>query len=301
MVLPPPDTEAAPGLPALDDDAWDDLLNYIEEKRVIPIVGPELLRVETDAGPRLLYDWLAEKLAVKLNVDLRQLPQPCTLNDVVCWYLAARGRREEAYTRLRSILRETNFAVPPALRQLAQITDFDLFITTTFDPLLEQALKVAPQIEDIAGRFYARTDFLYLGRGINYPIALEGALKLKEISYIHAEAYAAGELKHGPLALVDDDMPVVAVAPNTDLLEKLKSNLMEVRARGGELIVFADPESGLKPSDGVTVITMPKHVSYIQAPLIYTLPLQLLSYHVATARGTDVDKPRNLAKSVTVE
>ena len=141
MVLPPPDTEAAPGLPALDDDAWDDLLNYIEEKRVIPIVGPELLRVETDAGPRLLYDWLAEKLAVKLNVDLRQLPQPCTLNDVVCWYLAARGRREEAYTRLRSILRETNFAVPPALRQLAQITDFDLFITTTFDPLLEQALN----------------------------------------------------------------------------------------------------------------------------------------------------------------
>ena len=129
------------GLPALDDDAWDDLLNYIEEKRVIPIVGPELLRVETDAGPRLLYDWLAEKLAVKLNVDLRQLPQPCTLNDVVCWYLAARGRREEAYTRLRSILRETNFAVPPALRQLAQITDFDLFITTTFDPLLEQALN----------------------------------------------------------------------------------------------------------------------------------------------------------------
>jgi hypothetical protein len=141
MVLPPPDTEAAPGLPALDDDAWDDLLNYIEERRVIPIVGPELLRVETDAGPRLLYDWLAEKLAGKLNVDLRQLPQPCTLNDVVCWYLAARGRREEAYTRLRSILRETNFAVPPALRQLAQITDFDLLITTTFDPLLEQALN----------------------------------------------------------------------------------------------------------------------------------------------------------------
>ena len=136
-----PDTDAAPGLPALDDDGWEDLLNYIEERRVIPIVGPELLRVETDAGPRLLYDWLAEKLAAKLSVDLRQLPQPCTLNDVVCWYLAARGRREEAYTRLRSILRETNFGVPPALRQLAQITDFDLFVTTTFDPLLEQALN----------------------------------------------------------------------------------------------------------------------------------------------------------------
>ena len=167
--------------------------------------------------------------------------------------------------------------------------------------MIEKTLALDPVIRDLAQRFVPKHHALFLGRGTMYPIAMEGALKLKEISYIHAEAYAAGELKHGPLALVDDDMPVVAVAPNTDLLEKLKSNLMEVRARGGELIVFADPESGLKPSDGVTVNTMPKHVSYIQAPLIYTLPLQLLSYHVATARGTDVDKPRNLAKSVTVE
>ena len=134
-----------------------------------------------------------------------------------------------------------------------------------------------------------------------HPIAMEGALKLKEISYIHAEAYAAGELKHGPLALVDADMPVVVVAPNTDLLEKLKSNMMEVRARGGELIVFADPDAGIEPSEGVTVITMPRHVSYLQAAVVYTLPLQLLSYHVAILRGTDVDQPRNLAKSVTVE
>jgi outer membrane immunogenic protein len=125
----------------LDDDAWDDLLNYIEEKRVIPIVGPELLRVEVDGGSRLLYEWLAEKLAARLAVDLRSLPQPYTLNDVVCWVLASRGRREEAYTRLRTILRETTFAVPRALRQLAQITDFDLFVTTTFDPLLEQAIN----------------------------------------------------------------------------------------------------------------------------------------------------------------
>lgn len=124
-----------------DDDAWEDLLNYIEEKRVIPIVGPELLHVETETGPRLLYDWLAEKLAARLNVNVASLPQPYTLNDVVCWFLAARGRREEAYTRLRTILRETNFTVPPALRQLAQITDFDLFVTTTFDPLLEQAIN----------------------------------------------------------------------------------------------------------------------------------------------------------------
>ena len=167
--------------------------------------------------------------------------------------------------------------------------------------MIEKTLALDPIIQELAQKFVPKHHALFLGRGTMYPIAMEGSLKLKEISYIHAEAYAAGELKHGPLALVDADMPVVAVAPNTDLLEKLKSNLMEVRARGGELIVFADPESGMQSSDGVTVITMPKHVSYIQAPIVYTLPLQLLSYHVATARGTDVDKPRNLAKSVTVE
>jgi hypothetical protein len=128
-------------LASLDDDAWDDLLNFIEEKRVIPIIGPELLKVETETGPRLLYDWLAEKLAVKLGVDAAQLPQPYTLNDVVCWFLSSRGRREEAYTRLRSILRETNFTPPLALRQLAQITDFDLIVTTTFDSLMEQAIN----------------------------------------------------------------------------------------------------------------------------------------------------------------
>jgi len=142
---------------------------------------------------------------------------------------------------------------------------------------------------------------LYLGRGTSYPIAMEGALKLKEISYIHAEAYAAGELKHGPLALVDADMPVIAVAPNNDLLEKVKSNLQEVRARGGMLYVFADPESGFESSDGVEVITMPRHVSYFQSPAVYTVPLQLLAYHTAVLKGTDVDQPRNLAKSVTVE
>lgn len=126
----------------LDDDAWDDLLNYIEERRVIPIVGPELLRVETDSGPRLLYEWLAEKLAARLSVDTDGLPQPLTLNDVVCCYLGERGRREEVYTRLRSIMREVQFAPPPALQQLVRITDFDLFVTTTFDPLLEQALNL---------------------------------------------------------------------------------------------------------------------------------------------------------------
>src|SRR5215831_15758190 len=125
----------------LDDDGWEDLLNFIEERRVIPIVGPELLQVDTDTGPRLLYEWIAEKLAAKLGVDTGELPKPYTLNDVVCWFLASRGRREEAYTRLRSILRDANFAPPLALRQLAQITDFDLYVTTTFDPLLEQAIN----------------------------------------------------------------------------------------------------------------------------------------------------------------
>jgi len=167
--------------------------------------------------------------------------------------------------------------------------------------LIEVALTLDDDIRKWAERFRDKQHALFLGRGALFPIAMEGALKLKEISYIHAEAYAAGELKHGPLALVDADMPVIAVAPNNDLLEKLKSNLQEVRARGGELYVFADPESGIEPSEGVHVITMPRHVSYFQAPSVYTIPLQLLAYHVALLKGTDVDQPRNLAKSVTVE
>src|SRR6188474_3937615 len=167
--------------------------------------------------------------------------------------------------------------------------------------LIESTLQLDSQIRELAQRFAEKRHALFLGRGPMHPIAMEGALKLKEISYIHAEAYPAGELKHGPLALVDAEMPVIAVAPNNDLLEKLKSNLQEVRARGGELYVFADPESGFEPSDGVTVIQMPRHVSYLQAPAVYTVPLQLLAYHCAILRGTDVDQPRNLAKSVTVE
>ena len=167
--------------------------------------------------------------------------------------------------------------------------------------LLEQTLALDPVIRELAKQIAPKHHALFLGRGAMFPIAQEGALKLKEISYIHAEAYAAGELKHGPLALVDADMPVIAVAPNNDLLEKVKSNLQEVRARGGMLYVFADPESGMEPSDGVQVITMPRHVSYFQSPAVYTLPLQLLAYHVAVLKGTDVDQPRNLAKSVTVE
>ncbi|MDT3711789.1 MAG: glutamine--fructose-6-phosphate transaminase (isomerizing) [Pseudomonadaceae bacterium] len=165
---------------------------------------------------------------------------------------------------------------------------------------LGEALAMDTTVEKVAEHFAEKHHTLFLGRGAQYPVAMEGALKLKEISYIHAEAYPAGELKHGPLALVDADMPVVTVAPNNELLEKLKSNLQEVRARGGELIVFADGAAGLENGEGTFVVNMP-HIHDALAPILYTVPLQLLSYYVAVLRGTDVDQPRNLAKSVTVE
>lgn len=165
---------------------------------------------------------------------------------------------------------------------------------------VQHALNLEPQIAAWAERFARKPNALFLGRGLHYPIALEGALKLKEISYIHAEAYPAGELKHGPLALVDEDMPVVVIAPNDSLLEKVKSNMQEVRARGGELFVFTDQDSNFSASEGVHVIRTPRHAGVL-SPIVHTIPVQLLAYHTALARGTDVDKPRNLAKSVTVE
>ncbi len=165
---------------------------------------------------------------------------------------------------------------------------------------LSQILELEPQIAGWAERFATKRHALFLGRGMHYPVALEGALKLKEISYIHAEAYPAGELKHGPLALVDADMPVVTVAPNDVLLEKLKSNMQEVRARGGELYVFADGDTHIAASEGVNVVKLIDHAGPL-SPVLHTVPLQLLAYHAAVQRGTDVDKPRNLAKSVTVE
>ncbi len=165
---------------------------------------------------------------------------------------------------------------------------------------LGEALAMDSTVEKIAELFAEKNHTLFLGRGAQFPVAMEGALKLKEISYIHAEAYPAGELKHGPLALVDNDMPVVTVAPNNELLEKLKSNLQEVRARGGELIVFADEKAGMSNGEGTHVVQMP-HIHDILSPILYTVPLQLLSYYVAVLKGTDVDQPRNLAKSVTVE
>ncbi|HEU0234266.1 MAG TPA: glutamine--fructose-6-phosphate transaminase (isomerizing) [Gallionella sp.] len=165
---------------------------------------------------------------------------------------------------------------------------------------VQKVLEMEPLIAKLAERFAGKHHALFLGRGLHYPIALEGALKLKEISYIHAEAYPAGELKHGPLALVDKDMPVISVAPNDALLEKLKSNLQEVRARGGELYVFADADTHIHAADGIHIMQMPEHAGYL-SPILHTIPLQLLAYYVALQKGTDVDKPRNLAKSVTVE
>jgi glucosamine--fructose-6-phosphate aminotransferase (isomerizing) len=166
---------------------------------------------------------------------------------------------------------------------------------------IQSALNLEPQIKQWAKHFSNKEHALFLGRGIHYPIALEGALKLKEISYVHAEAYPAGELKHGPIALVDDNMPVIAIAPNDELLGKLKSNLKEVKSRGSQMIVFEDKNSKIEPVDGMKVIPITSNLGRITAPIIFTIPLQLLSYNVALFKGTDVDKPRNLAKSVTVE
>jgi len=170
----------------------------------------------------------------------------------------------------------------------------------TLPEKVEQTLKLDQSIKQLAQLFHDKQHALFLGRGAHFPIALEGALKLKEISYIHAEAYPAGELKHGPLALVDNEMPVIALVPNDELLDKIKSNLQEVRARGGQLIVFADEKANIESDESTRVITVPS-VHPLLAPLIYTLPMQLLAYHVAVLKGTDVDQPRNLAKSVTVE
>jgi glucosamine--fructose-6-phosphate aminotransferase (isomerizing) len=167
--------------------------------------------------------------------------------------------------------------------------------------LINEALTQVNQIKKLANRFIDKNSALFLGRGTMHAIAMEGALKLKEISYIHAEAYPAGELKHGPIALIDKDMPVIAIAPNDDLLEKLKSNLQEVKSRGSQMIVFEDENSMVQSMESMDVIPVTSNLGRITAPIIFTIPLQLLSYYVALERGTDVDKPRNLAKSVTVE
>ena len=207
----------------------------------------------------------------------------------------------KAFTTQLVSLFTLTLALAKAKGKLAGGAEGDAIDQLRFVPgSIQHALNLEPQIRVWAERFAAREHALFLGRGIHYPVALEGALKLKEISYIHAEAYPAGELKHGPLALVDAAMPVVVIAPNDALLEKLKSNMQEVRARGGELYVFADLDSRFTESEGVHVIRTPRHAGWL-SPVVHAVPVQLLAYHTALRRGTDVDKPRNLAKSVTVE
>ena len=207
----------------------------------------------------------------------------------------------KAFTTQLAALFTLTLALAKARGRLTAHAEADAIGQLRFVPgSVQHALNLEPQIQAWSERFAEREHALFLGRGIHYPVALEGALKLKEISYIHAEAYPAGELKHGPLALVDASMPVVVIAPNDALLEKVKSNMQEVRARGGELYVFADLDSHFSASEGVHVIRTPRHAGWL-SPIIHAIPVQLLAYHTALRRGTDVDKPRNLAKSVTVE
>ncbi len=207
----------------------------------------------------------------------------------------------KAFTTQLAALFTLTLAIAKARSRLTAEGERDAIAQLRFVPgSVQHALNLEPQIQVWAERFATREHALFLGRGMHYPIALEGALKLKEISYIHAEAYPAGELKHGPLALVDARMPVVFIAPNDALLEKVKSNMQEVRARGGELYVFADLDSHFTESEGVHVIRTPRHAGLL-SPIVHAIPVQLLAYHTALRRGTDVDKPRNLAKAVTVE
>ncbi len=207
----------------------------------------------------------------------------------------------KAFTTQLAVLFQLTMVLGKLHGRIGEAEEADYLEQLRFLPgSVQHALNLEPQIMAWAERFSVKENALFLGRGLHYPIALEGALKLKEISYIHAEAYPAGELKHGPLALVDAAMPVVVIAPNDRLLEKVKSNMQEVRARGGELFVFADQDSHFSESEGVHVIRTPRHAGVL-SPVIHTIPVQLLAYHTALARGTDVDKPRNLAKSVTVE
>jgi glucosamine--fructose-6-phosphate aminotransferase (isomerizing) len=207
----------------------------------------------------------------------------------------------KAFTTQLVSLFTLTLALAKAKGRLAAQAESEAIEQLRFVPgSIQHALNLEPQIQAWAERFAVREHALFLGRGLHYPVALEGALKLKEISYIHAEAYPAGELKHGPLALVDAAMPVVVIAPNDALLEKVKSNMQEVRARGGELYVFADLDSHFTASEGVHVIRTPRHAGWL-SPVVHAVPVQLLAYHTALKRGTDVDKPRNLAKAVTVE
>ena len=237
---------------------------------IVNVVGSAIAKASDD----VIYTWAGPEIAVATT---KAYSTQLTVIYLIAAYMA---------DKLGKISKE-------------EYADFIKEIESLPDKVAE-ILKSKEDVQYLASKFYNCHSIFFIGRNLDYAVSLEGSLKLKEISYIHSEAYAAGELKHGPLALIDADMPVIVVAPNNELLEKVKSNIEEVRARGGQLYVFADKEAGFTPSEGMKIITMPK-VNEIIAPIFYTVPMQLLSYHVALIKGTDVDQPRNLAKSVTVE
>jgi len=248
----------------------------------------------------------AQQLGLEETLSICNVPESALIRQSRLRFLTRAGPEigvasTKAFTTQLAALFVLTLVLAKQRGQLSPARESELLTQLRHLPAaLAHVLSCEAQVRDWAAHFSARDHALFLGRGVHFPIAMEGALKLKEITYIHAEAYAAGELKHGPLALVDSSMPVVVVAPNDALIEKLKSNLQEVRARGGELFVFADRDARIEPSDGIRVIQLADHAGLL-SPILHVVPLQLLAYHVALVRGTDVDKPRNLAKSVTVE
>lgn len=248
----------------------------------------------------------AKKLGHHYNLAICNVPESALIRQANLRFLTRAGPEigvasTKAFTTQLASLLLLTITLAKIRHQLSKDDERRMIVALRHLPVaLQNALQVESQVKIWAKSFAKKRHALFLGRGIHYPIAMEGALKLKEISYIHAEAYAAGELKHGPLALVDSEMPVVAIAPNDQLLGKLKSNLQEVRARGGELYIFADADSQITESKNLHVIQLAEHTGLL-SPILHTIPLQLLAYHVALERDTDVDKPRNLAKAVTVE
>ncbi|MCK0511597.1 glutamine--fructose-6-phosphate transaminase (isomerizing) [Aromatoleum buckelii] len=248
----------------------------------------------------------AQSLGMTRTLAICNVPESAIVREACLRFITRAGPEigvasTKAFTTQLAALALLTLALAKLAGRLPEAEEARYLVALRHLPVaVQKVLELEPQIEAWAQRFAAKHHALFLGRGRHWPIAMEGALKLKEISYIHAEAYAAGELKHGPLALVDRDMPVIAIAPADELLEKLKSNLQEVRARGGELYVFADAGSEIAESEGVHILPMPEHYGML-SPVLHVVSLQLLSYHAALVKGTDVDKPRNLAKSVTVE
>ncbi|KON81342.1 glutamine--fructose-6-phosphate transaminase (isomerizing) [Azoarcus sp. PA01] len=248
----------------------------------------------------------AKSLGMARTLAICNVPESAIVREACLRFITRAGPEigvasTKAFTTQLAALALLTLALAKLAGRLPEADEARYLVALRHLPVaVQKVLELEPQIEAWAQRFAGKHHALFLGRGRHWPIAMEGALKLKEISYIHAEAYAAGELKHGPLALVDRDMPVIAIAPADELLEKLKSNLQEVRARGGELYVFADAGSEIAESEGVHILPMPEHYGML-SPVLHVVSLQLLSYHAALVKGTDVDKPRNLAKSVTVE